>query len=145
KESGRRDIAAIASEKCAPLYGMDVVRSNIQNDDGNYTRFICVSKKLAVYAGADKVSIMVSLPHTNGSLLNFLKKFASYNMTKLESRPVAETEYEFMFYFDFEADLKTSGILDVLRELTNSAYGITFIGGYGEISDLPENNVNDEF
>ncbi|MDR2046367.1 MAG: bifunctional chorismate mutase/prephenate dehydratase [Clostridiales bacterium] len=145
KESGRGDIAAIASKACASIYDMGILRANIQNNDGNYTRFICVTKKLAVYGGANKVSIMVSLPHTNGSLLNFLKKFASYNMTKLESRPVPETEFEFMFYFDFEADLKKTGLLELLRELSGKAYNITFIGNYGEISDLPGNYINDEF
>ncbi|MDR3264338.1 MAG: chorismate mutase [Clostridiales bacterium] len=146
KESGKRDIAAIASKSCAPLYGMDIVRANIQNNDNNYTRFICVTKKLCVFSGADKVSIMVSLPHTNGSLLNFLKKFASFNMTKLESRPVPETDFEFMFYFDFEANLKNTGLLGLLKELSNSAYNITFIGNYGEISDLPDDKtINDLF
>jgi chorismate mutase/prephenate dehydratase len=136
KETGRTDIAAIASKACAQIYGMEVLKTNIQNSDDNYTRFICVSKKLAVYTGASKVSIMVSLPHTNGSLLNFLKKFASYNLTKLESRPVPDTEFRYMFYFDFEVNLKTTGLLSLLKDLGNSAYDITFIGYYGETGDV---------
>ena len=138
KESGRNDIAAIASKICAGIYGMELLRSNIQNNQGNYTRFICVSKKLLAYDGARKISVMVSLPHTNGSLVNFLKKFASYNMTKLESRPVSDTDYEYMFYFDFEADLKNTGLLGLLKELSYSGYNITFMGYYGELSDFPE-------
>jgi chorismate mutase/prephenate dehydratase len=145
KESGRTDVAAIASKACATIYDMSIVKPNIQNNDNNYTRFICVSKKMAVYAGADKVSIMVSLPHTNGSLLNFLKKFASYNMTKLESRPVPETDFEFMFYFDFEANLKNTGLLELLKDLSGKAYNIIFMGNYGEISDMPDNKIYEEF
>lgn len=61
-ESGRTDIAAIGAKECAELYGLKILSGNIQNTQNNYTRFICISKEPEIYPGANKTSIMLSIP-----------------------------------------------------------------------------------
>ena len=82
--SDRTDIAAISSKNCADLYGLTVLNDSIQNSEINYTRFICISKELEIYPGADKISLMLTLPHRPGSLYTTIAKFAALglNLTK---------------------------------------------------------------
>ncbi|MDR3318437.1 MAG: bifunctional chorismate mutase/prephenate dehydratase, partial [Clostridiales bacterium] len=134
-ESDRRDIAAVSSGQCAALYGLNTLDSNIQDRDNNYTRFICISKKLRVFKNADKISITASLPHESGSLNKLLTRFTvlGVNLTKLESRPMPNTDFEFLFYFDFEADIERTEILNLITELSLSSDQFTFLGSYHEV------------
>ena len=134
-ESERRDLACIASNECAGIYDLDIIKSNVQNADNNYTRFICISKELEIYKGANKISIMMTVPHESGSLNKILNRFSTLNLnlTKLESRPLENTSFEFMFYFDFEADLRDKEILNLITELDNEAQDFTFLGNYTEV------------
>ena len=61
-QSDRTDIAALSSRNCIELYGLNCLQSSVQNRDNNYTRFICISKNLEIYPGADKTSLMMVLP-----------------------------------------------------------------------------------
>lgn len=133
-ESGRTDCAAIGSKDCAELYGLSVLKSGIQNTDNNYTRFICISKKLEIYAGANKTSIMMTLPHKPGSLYNVISGFAALglNMTKLESRPLPGTNFEFMFYFDIDASVYSENLRVLLGELEHDAEQFSYLGSYTE-------------
>ncbi|MBQ7120878.1 MAG: chorismate mutase [Clostridia bacterium] len=132
--SGRRDCAAIGSKDCAELYGLHVLKSGIQNTDNNYTRFICISKKLEVYPGANKTSIMMTIPHKPGSLYNIISSFAALglNMTKLESRPLPGTNFEFMFYFDIDASVYSENLRILLNELEHDAEQFSYLGSYTE-------------
>lgn len=134
-ESGRNDIAAISSRDCAELYGLKLLESSIQDAEGNYTRFILIAKDLEIYEGADKVSVMTTLPHTPGSLYKTLAKLynTGINVTKLESRPIIGSNFEFMFYFDFECDIKKPSVRAVISELDNSAEKFIFLGAYHEM------------
>lgn len=132
--SERNDIAAISSAECAGLYGLSVLKDGIQMSDNNYTRFICISKNLQIFPGANKLSLMLSLPHRPLSLYNLLGMFASLglNLTKLESRPVPGSDFEFMFYFDVEASLKTKEVATLLCELDSRPEQFVFLGNYME-------------
>lgn len=134
-ESNRCDLAAISSETCAELYNLDILKDNIQNRDNNYTRFICISKEMRIYPGANKISILLSLPHKPGSLCTLLSKFSSlgFNLTKLESRPIIGKDFEFMFYFDFDASIYLTETVHLLCELENSLGKFIFLGSYSEI------------
>ena len=135
-ESGRRDVAAISSRKCAELYGLKILQNNIQDSDSNYTRFILITKDLEFYSDARKISIMTTLPqNTPGSLNKLLSKFANLgvNLTKLESRPIVGSGFEFMFYFDFECDIRQRSVRNLLIELDDSTEQFTFLGAYGEL------------
>ena len=133
-DSKRTDIGAICSRECAELYGLKILDSNIQDSNGNYTRFIVIAKDLEIYKGANKVSVMTTLPHTPGSLYKTLAKFynAGINVTKLESRPIIGSNFEFTFYFDFECDISRPEVLSVISELDHSAERFTFLGAYSE-------------
>ncbi|HOA33931.1 MAG: chorismate mutase [Clostridiales bacterium] len=135
-ESGRTDIAAISSENCADIYGLEVLSSDIQNSNSNYTRFICISKDLQVLPGADKISLMATTAHRPGSLYRLISKFAvmGINLTKLESRPIPGKDFEFKFYFDMEASVYNDDVLDLLGELSNAPETFSFLGAYSEMS-----------
>lgn len=132
-ESGRNDIAAIASKNCAGLYGLDVLSEKVSNSDHNYTRFICISKKLEIYNGADRISFVASASHRPGSLYSLIAKFATrgLNISKLESRPIPGKDFEFRFYFDVEAPVSDPATRTVLRQLEKEDV-FTFLGAYGE-------------
>lgn len=134
-ESDRTDIAAISSPECADIYGLTSLKSNIQNVDNNYTRFICIAKNLEIYQHSNKISIVMSLPHVTGSLNKILSKFSSLglNLTKIESRPIAASDFEFAFYFDFEGDVRKKEVRNLLSELYNSLENFAFLGCYGEV------------
>ena len=135
-ESGRTDIAAISSARCAELYGLAVLDDHVQNSENNYTRFICISKELEIYPGANRISLMLSLPHRPGALYSIIAKFAALglNLTKLESRPVPGSDFEFLFYFDLESSVDSPETLSVLNELAAvPSERFVFLGNYSEI------------
>ena len=134
-ESGRKDVACIASRECGGIYGLRTVVANLQDNENNYTRFIAISKRLRVFEGADKISITLNLPHETGSLNKLLNKFSTLglNLTKLESRPIGNTSFEFAFYFDFEADIRRPEVQSLIGELDAQSEMFTFLGSYKEI------------
>lgn len=133
-QSERNDVAAISSNQCARLYGLCVLKDMLQNSDNNYTRFICISKNLEIYPGADKISVMFTLAHNPGSLYSLISKFSAvgFNLTKLESRPIAGKDFEFMFYIDFEASIYSDETISLLCEFENSPEQFVFLGSYSE-------------
>jgi len=133
-ESGRRDIVAISSHNCAELYGLDIVSEHIQNSENNFTRFICIAKDLAIYPGANRISIMFSLPHQPGSLYRMIARFFAMglNIVKLESRPIAGRDFEFMFYFDLEASAYSEDVVQLLGEMESGCEQFTFLGCFPE-------------
>ena len=135
KESGRSDVAAISSQECAEIYGLKILDSAIQDSNDNYTRFILIKKNIMVYNNANKISIVTSLPNTPGSLYKLLSKFYNLgiNMTKLESRPMPNSTFEFIFYFDLDCDIKDKSVQNLIAELDKAAIQFTFLGAYNEI------------
>lgn len=116
------------------LYGLESLNNNIQVSDNNYTRFICISKNLEIYPGANKISLMLTLPHRPSSLYHMIAKFAALgvNLTKLESRPVPGSDFEFMFYFDMEASVYSPELVNLLGQLENQPELFVFLGSYSE-------------
>lgn len=133
-ESGRKDIAAIASENCADLYNLKIISRRISNSDHNYTRFICISKSLEIFEGANKITFVASTSHRPGSLYSLLTKFATrgLNICKLESRPIPGKDFEFRFYFDVEASVRNPDTQTILSQLEKEDY-FTFLGAYSEV------------
>lgn len=127
-------IAAVAAPQCAQLYGLQAVRRSIQNNDNNYTRFICITKDLAVYPGANKISIVTTASHTPGGLGSLLTKFGNMgiNLTKIESRPIQGHNFEFLFYLDLEASLVDPRVRSLLAELHESQDKFRLLGNYPE-------------
>lgn len=133
-ESDRTDVAAISSKECLDLYGLELLKKHIQLSDNNYTRFICISKKMEIYPGANKISLILSLPHVPRSLYHTIAKFAALgiNLTKLESRPIPGSDFEFMFYFDLETSVYSQELMNLLSELENQPETFVFLGSYSE-------------
>lgn len=133
--SGRNDLAAISSRNCAELYGLKILDDSIQNSDNNYTRFICISKKMEIYPGANKISLMLSLPHRPGALYSTIARFAALgvNLTKLESRPIPGKDFEFFFYLDLEASVCSPEVIRLLSKFESEPDQFVFLGCYNEI------------
>lgn len=133
-ESERRDIAALSSPDCAKLYGLAVLQQDVQNNANNYTRFICITKDMEIYAGSDRISLMLSLEHRPGSLHEMIGKIAcrGLNLSKLESRPIPGKDFEFRFYFDLEGSVFSPEILTVLKDMEQAADTFSFLGCYAE-------------
>lgn len=134
-ESDRNDIAAIASLDCAKVYGLADLAGDIQNSAANRTRFICISRNMRIFPGADRISLMLSTAHKPGALYSLISKFATIgvNLTKLESRPIPGREFEFMFYFDLEASPRAPEVIRLLDGLASGTDTFVFLGGYREI------------
>lgn len=133
-DSGRTDVAAICSPDCAELYNLVQIHTGISNTENNYTRFICISKNIEIYPGADRTSLMARLPHKPGSLYNMISRFAALdvNLTKLESRPVAGSDFEFMFYFDIDASIYSPELAELIAQLENEIPELIYLGSYNE-------------
>ncbi len=133
--SGRTDVAAISSRSCMELYGLVSLATSIQDEGNNRTRFICISKNLEVYPGSDKTSIMMILNHRPGALYRVLARFYALgiNVTKLESRPLPDRDFEFMFYFDLETSIYSEEFVQLICELDELCEEFTYLGSYCEV------------
>ena len=134
-KSDRRDVAALSSRSCAELYNLEILASSIQDKGNNRTRFICISKKLEIYPGSDKTSIMMGLPHRPGSLYKFLARLYTLgiNVTKLESRPIPDRDFEFMFYFELETSIYSEEFVQLMCELDDLCEEFKYLGSYTEV------------
>lgn len=127
--------AALSSRSCARLYGLSCLEESVQDQGNNYTRFICISKELEIYPGADRTSLMMVLPHTPGSLYKVLSRFYALgiNLNKLESRPLPERDFEFMFYFDLDTPVYSPQFIQLMGELQNICEEFSYLGSYSEV------------
>ena len=133
--SDRRDVAALSSRACAELYGLENLISCVQDKGNNRTRFICISKNLEIYPGSDKTSIMMILNHRPGALYKVLARMYTLgiNVTKLESRPIPDREFEFMFYFDLETSIYSEEFVQLMCELDELCEEFKYLGSYTEV------------
>ena len=134
-QSGRGDLAALSSGNCAALYGLDILKDSVQNNGGNFTRFICISKDLEIYPGADKTSIMAVTAHKPGALYKLLSRFYAHNinLTKLESRPLPDKNFEFMFYFDLDKSVYSPELIGLIGEMDELCDRFEYLGSYTEV------------
>ena len=130
----RLNVAAICSKAAADTYGLKVLDENIQDENGNTTRFIVISKTLCISEKANKISLCFSLPHVTGSLYNLLSRFSSLglNLTKIESRPRAGREFDYLFYLDFSGNVHSASVVDLLSRLSEEMPEFSFLGNYFE-------------
>ena len=135
EESEDPGVAALSSRFCAEHYGLQTLQANVQDQDNNYTRFICISKKPEIYPGADRTSFMMIISHKPGSLYNVLSKFYALgiNLRKLESRPLPGREFEFMFYFDIESSVYAPEMEKLFLDLESESEEFRYLGTYNEV------------
>ena len=134
-ESGRKDAAAICSSNCIHLYDLDCLAKDIQDRSNNYTRFICISKQLEIYPGADRTSIMLVLPHRPGALYKALARIyvLGINLIKIESRPLLDRDFQFMFYFDLETSVYSEEFAKLMEGLQEFCEEFKYLGSYTEV------------
>ena len=133
--SERSDVAALASRACAELYGLVPLAQAVQDRDDNYTRFACITKKLTVYPGADRSSLMLVIGNEPGALFKVLAKFYALdiNIIKLESRPILGKDFEFMFYFDVDCPVVAPEFTQLMSTLGNVCENMRYLGSYREV------------
>ena len=134
-KSERKDVAALCAHSCANLYNLDTLKEAVQNQANNYTRFICISRNLEIYPGADRTSLMMVLPHRPGSLYKVLSRFYALgiNLNKLESRPLPGREFEFMFYFDLDTSVYSPQFMQLMGEIESISETFSYLGSYSEV------------
>jgi len=127
-------LGAIASTKCAQLYQMHTLQTDVQDVTGNTTRFICISKTPGFSAQANKISLCLTVPHKPGALYHLLHKFAlrNLNLCKLESRPYPEKKFEYLFYLDVEGKCSDFQVRWLLNDLSHQLGYFKFLGSYNE-------------
>lgn len=128
-------IGALSSHACAELYRLQMLKDDVQDSENNYTRFICITKNPAIYAGANRISLIVGCDNKPGALFDLLSKPAALgiNMTKLESCPVTGRNFEFIFFIELEASVQEPGVLPMLEEMERACQSFQFLGNYAEV------------
>lgn len=135
-KSGRSDLACISSRACAELYGLACLSEDVQDNANNHTRFICITKNLEIYPGADKTTLMMVLPNRPGSLYKVLARLYALgiNLIKLESRPIPTRDFEFMFYLDLDTSIYSDDFARLLAELDGMCEQFQYLGSYSEVN-----------
>ena len=136
KDKGLKNAAAIASERAANLYDMQILAKDIADNPENYTRFFILSTEDSPATGKDKTSIIFSAKHEPGSLYHAIGEFArrNINLTKIESRPTKKTAWEYNFYLDFEGHRTEAKCVEALKALEKYAIFVKVLGSYPKAS-----------
>ena len=134
-EAEEPGVAAISSRSCAKLYGLEILMPSVQDSADNYTRFICISKDLEIYPGADHTSLMLVIRDEPGTLYNVLARFYALgiNMHKLESRPILGRNWEYRFYFDLDTSVYSTRFIQLMGELRDVCEEYEYLGSYSEV------------
>lgn len=124
--------AAVASAYAAQVYGLEILKKGINQLEDNSTRFIIVTNQRVFRKDANKISICFEIPHMSGSLYHMLSHFIynNLNMTKIESRPVPDRNWEYRFFIDFEGNLADGAVKNALRGLREEARNLRILGNY---------------
>ncbi len=132
KEDAKAGEAAIASRLTAEIYGLDVLKECIQNNQTNATRFLVVTGRRIFVKDAKKISICFEIPHESGSLYRMLSHFIynGLNMNHIESRPIQGKNWEYRFFVDFEGNLGDAAVLNALRGLREETTRFKILGNY---------------
>lgn len=126
--------AALGSRNAAEVYGLDIVRRAVQDMGNNYTRFACISKDLEIYPGANRTSLSAVVANRPGSLYKVLARFYSLdiNLVKLESRPLADRDFDYLFYFDVDCPVAAPEFMRLIGSLDDVCEEFRYLGSYSE-------------
>ena len=141
KEEALLDAAAIASELAAEIYGMEIIRRQIQDNSVNFTRFLVLSKKRRIPKDANKTSIVFSIKNMPGALFRSLSVFAlrDIDLYKIESRPLLGKPWEYLFYIDFAGSLRQENCRNAIAHLSEITTFLKILGSYPRDTGLKSN------
>jgi len=130
--SKNKSLAAIASKTAGDVYGLKVVRKNIEDNVNNFTRFLVISKNYLEKTGDDKTSLLFSIKDKAGALYNVLEPFAEnkISLAKIESRPSKKKAWEYVFYLDFLGHIDDTAVKKAIKSLKNNCIFLKFLGSY---------------
>ena len=132
KERDMAGCAAIASERAAELFGLAILRSAVQDFADNFTRFLVVSRDPAPLGTPDKTTIVFTVSNGPGALFKALSVFAlrDIDLAKLESRPIPDRPFEYLFYADVAANRNDLRCARALMHLAEFAPSLMTLGSY---------------
>ena len=132
RDSGRRDIAAIGSARCAEAYGLTILKRKINDLLENHTRFIIIARQILPDPADNKISLSFGLPHTSGSLYGILSFFAinGINLLKVESRPIPHRNWEYYFFVDLEGNIADESIQNAVCSVMDETIDFRYLGNY---------------
>ncbi|MCQ2539807.1 MAG: prephenate dehydratase [Acetatifactor sp.] len=127
-----KSCAAVAGAHAAAIYGLEILEKGINDSGSNSTRFIIVTNQKIFRKDAKKITICFELPHESGSLYHMLSHFIynNLNMTKIESRPIEDRDWEYRFFIEFDGNLADSAVKNALRGLRDEARNMKILGNY---------------
>ena len=131
-EAGDISRAAVASERAAAIYGLDILKENLNFNSKNYTRFVIVGKDLELDESSDKISVVLTVRHKAGSLCDVLRLFSQegLNLLKIESRPIMDKSWEYFFHLDFEGNLQDPHVSRIMDEIRSRTTYFKILGNY---------------
>ncbi|MGB9765688.1 MAG: prephenate dehydratase [Candidatus Saccharicenans sp.] len=133
-EAKTAGVAVIAGKKCADIYGLSILKENIEDFPSNQTRFLILARK--ANSQGDKCSIVFSIKHQPGTLCQVLRLFSEHNinLTRIESRPNKTHPGEYFFLLDFEGSIREAKIKVTLNQVQKQANFYKFLGCYNNFN-----------
>ena len=127
-----RKKAAIGSKRAANIYGLSILKENINDKKDNHTKFIIIGKELKYNDSSNKISVVFSLEDKAGTLYKLLRHFAEnhINMIKIESRPNKHESWKYLLYVDFEGNLNNDLVKNALELIEKNSGYFKIIGNY---------------
>ena len=132
KDSNDISKAAIGSKRAANIYGLEIIKEDINNESENSTRFLVIGKELEYDENSNKISVVFSLEDEAGTLYELLRSFANnnINLMKIESRPIKNHPWKYLLYVDFQGNISKPEVKDALTMIGNKARYFKLLGNY---------------
>lgn len=131
-EAEDKSRAAVASERAAAIYGLDILEENLNFNSKNYTRFVIIGKDIRLDESSDKISVVLTVKHKAGSLCDVLSLFSQegLNLLKIESRPIMDKSWEYFFHLDFEGNLQDPHVSRIMDQIRSRTTYFKILGNY---------------